>query len=377
LSLMNRHPAWVVAYGWNPLVLKEIANGGHLDSIAIFFMTAGLAAFLYYAKSLNHDDTDPTSASRNETMLNSASIWALSLSAVLFSLGIGAKLFSVILLPGMSFYLVLKKKWLPAVLFLVLCLGTTIFILSPMLTTERYQPPSQNEVSGGPPEATNDGFTVFMTNWRMNDAIFSFIYQNIEYDWNDQGPAYYVLVPNEIRTQWCQSLSKIQIASSNGPYFVARLVTVALFGIFYLGMLFRLKKISFDDLPNWFFLILAIFFYLQPTQNPWYWLWSMPLVCFATNRGWLFVSGILPVYYLRFWYSEMGQTHTFLGGQYVGYDYFDHVIVWLEFLLVVILLAGWPKIERFIQIRNWDRIFESESECPPEDMREASISNRI
>ncbi|MEM7785467.1 MAG: hypothetical protein AAF623_19125, partial [Planctomycetota bacterium] len=121
LSLMNRHPAWVVAYGWNPLVLKEIANGGHLDSIAIFFMTAGLAAFFYYAKSLNHDDTDPTSASRNETMSNSASIWALSLSAVLFSLGIGAKLFPVILLPGMSFYLVLKKKWLPAVLFLVLC----------------------------------------------------------------------------------------------------------------------------------------------------------------------------------------------------------------------------------------------------------------
>ena len=46
LAVFKKHPAWLMAYAWNPLVLKEIANGGHLDSIAVFFMTSGIAVFL-------------------------------------------------------------------------------------------------------------------------------------------------------------------------------------------------------------------------------------------------------------------------------------------------------------------------------------------
>ena len=55
------------------------------------------------------------------------------------------------------------------------------------------------------------------------------------------------------------------------------------------------------------FLVLAVFFFLQPTENPWYWLWALPFVCFARNRAWLLVSCWLFVYYVRFWlkYSEV------------------------------------------------------------------------
>ena len=34
---------WSVAYGWCPLVMKEFANSGHLDAIAVFFTTLGIS----------------------------------------------------------------------------------------------------------------------------------------------------------------------------------------------------------------------------------------------------------------------------------------------------------------------------------------------
>ena len=43
LLLRVRLPAELcLAYGWCPLVLKEFANSGHLDAIAVFFSTLGL-----------------------------------------------------------------------------------------------------------------------------------------------------------------------------------------------------------------------------------------------------------------------------------------------------------------------------------------------
>ena len=68
----------------------------------------------------------------------------------------------------------------------------------------------------------------------------------------------------------------------------------------------------------------------------------MPLVCFAKNKGWLFISAILFVYYLRFWFTEEAVPYEFLGTTYVGYHYFDHCIVWLEFALVLAILLGTP-----------------------------------
>jgi len=36
LRLFEQNPGWFVAYGWSPLVIKEFAGSGHLDSIAVF-----------------------------------------------------------------------------------------------------------------------------------------------------------------------------------------------------------------------------------------------------------------------------------------------------------------------------------------------------
>ena len=42
LRLVRRHVGWSLVYGWCPLVMKEIANSGHLDAVAIFLATSAV-----------------------------------------------------------------------------------------------------------------------------------------------------------------------------------------------------------------------------------------------------------------------------------------------------------------------------------------------
>ena len=337
LRVLKKHPAWLIAYAWNPLVLKEIANGGHLDSIAIFFFTAGVAAFLWIVKRIETLHQRP-----DENEPNPIPLWASAISGTSLALGIGAKLFPVVVVPALCVFLLMRKQFVHLLVFSVSCVLVSALVLWPMFSHPE-SPAEQAGVVDAPVGKTTDGLAGFITNWRMNDAIFSFVYQNVEYDWGDKDRAWYVVVPNETRTEWYEELRPNELANGNPAYLVARLVTMALFALFYLGLIVRLWWVkSAETFAGLLFLTMGVFFYLQPTQNPWYWLWAMPLVCFAKNRGWLIVSLVLFIYYLRFWYQEMNRPFEFLEGTYVGVDYFDHCIVWFEFFLVltVLLVAG-------------------------------------
>lgn len=50
LLYFGKNPALCIIYGWSPLVLKEIANSGHYDSIPIFFMLLSIY-FIYLKKN--------------------------------------------------------------------------------------------------------------------------------------------------------------------------------------------------------------------------------------------------------------------------------------------------------------------------------------
>jgi len=348
LAIFRKHPAWLMAYAWNPLVLKEISNGGHLDSIAIFFMTSGIAVFLWMAhRTYASGDESEEEMDNKETNSKALPVWAGVVSGSLMACGVGAKLFPVIFMPAMFVSLWARGQVKHAVTFGAACVLGTFLVMWPMMNpankpVENVQI-SQTEQA---PDKTG-GLAAFMTQWRMNDAIFSGIYQNIEYDWGQYGPAWYVFVPNETRLKWCKDLAEVELANGNGPYLVARLATVAMFGLFYLWILFRVWKTrSPDDIANLLFLTIGVFFYLQPTQNPWYWVWAMPLVCFAKNKGWLMISLILFVYYLRFWFGEKAEAYEFMGRNYVGHDFFDHCIVWLEFALVLAILYAAPLVAK-------------------------------
>ena len=350
LFFLKKHPAWLMAYAWNPLVMKEISNGGHLDSIAIFFMTAAIAVFLWIACQLIKRRSASLTSHVHGLVLPAGEVVGkkdvhaksqLSLviaslvSGFLLACGVGAKLFPVIFMPAMLMFLFMRGRFTCALVFgMAFGLGVGL-VMRPM-----WNPANQpvavhiSQTEAGPEET--DGLEAFMTKWRMNDAIFSGIYQNVEYDWREDGPPWYVFVPNETRVKWFQDYE------GNHAYYVARVATVGMFGLFYLFVFYRLWWTNEpEDLANLLFVIIGVFFYLQPTQNPWYWAWAMPLVCFAKNKGWLFVSLILFVYYLRFWFTEKNYPYHFMGTRYVGHDYFDHCLVWVEFgLVLAILLAG-------------------------------------
>ena len=378
ISFLGKHPAWLIAYAWNPLVLKEIANGGHLDSIAIFFMTFGLGVFFWgLARTRMKSQTDVGFFESNDFKL----LWWAPLSGALLALGIGAKLFPVILMPAVLFYLFVKSRWVELVLLGASCALVGYVVLSPMFEKNEDPKVAQTEdeefvleivvaqAQDSSASRNEDGLTAFMSTWRMNDAIFSFVYQNVEYDYDPDKPVpWYVRVPNKERQEWYKrpvpssspggrddfriTLGGLDVIVGNPAYFIARLVTVVLFGLFYLCVLYKFVKNSIveesqsrtqsvEDLAGWLFLIMGVFFFLQPTQNPWYWVWAMPLVCFAKNRGWLFVSMILFTYYLRFWFRERGQSHELWGQTYKGIDLFDHCIGWVEFSTVLaVLLIG-------------------------------------
>lgn len=44
LTRLRQNPLYIIIYSWNPLVLKEFANSGHYDALAVFFVMA----FVYF-----------------------------------------------------------------------------------------------------------------------------------------------------------------------------------------------------------------------------------------------------------------------------------------------------------------------------------------
>lgn len=81
LRFEKLNPAWTLLYLLNPLVLKEIANSAHLDSIVVFLTVLSVYLFRRQRYSLS---------------------WAA------LAVGVCAKLFPVLLIP---FYMKLDRRW--------------------------------------------------------------------------------------------------------------------------------------------------------------------------------------------------------------------------------------------------------------------------
>jgi hypothetical protein len=87
-------------------------------------------------------------------------------------------------------------------------------------------------------------------------------------------------------------------------------------------------------------LTLAWFWLLCPTQNPWYWCWVLPLIPFARYRTWYVVGACTLLYYGRFWLVTHCASPPVLGTPYDGVNFFDLVVVWLEFAPCLLALAA-------------------------------------
>lgn len=335
LRLTGRHIGWSVAYGWCPLVIKEIANTGHLDSLAVFLTI--LALFFAVRPLANRK----SGASGRKCTLA---------SAVLLALAVGAKLYPVVLAPVLAAVWVRSVGWRWASAIVLAFVATTSVLLWPMVPSK--EPASSSDASGElagrngslppPPVDTatiaqnpTGGLAAFLRRWEMNDFLFMLVVENLKpsADVKPEQRPWFSIVPDAWRGELATTQSGwLQLDPSRVPFLIARFLTAVGFLVILAILVWRAERS--EDPAVWLrvaFLVLAWFWLLSPTQNPWYWTWALPLVMFAHSRAWLAVSGLAMVYYLRFWLTYHWPDQPVLGTRYSGATFFDLVVTWIEY----------------------------------------------
>jgi hypothetical protein len=295
-----------IVWFWCPLVLKEFANGGHLDSIAIFLCCLFV---LSCVKQL----TQSKYAMRH----------AVAAGAFL-ALGVGAKVFPVVLVPLWA-AVTLRKLGLKAIVPGLVSLVLVVAVNLPMLIRINEYKTEATETLPMP------GVLAFAKSWEMNDLLFMVVIENLKPAPTNGGFAlqteapWFVVVPESWRSEM----------TFDSAFQSARWITMLIFLAIIVWLILRWCKTNEQEQPRFFveciFLTLAWFWFLSPTQNPWYWCWVLPFVPFAKSRVWYLVAAMTTLYYLRFHFD------------YHGYDItaFDFVVPFIEFgSLFCLLLAN-------------------------------------
>ena len=356
LRRLNLPTGWAIAYGWCPLLLKEIAGSGHLDSIAIFFTTAALAA------GLGAFDQSKSVFGRKSNGFG---------AAALLGLGVGAKLYPLVLAP-----LLLAKLWraigprhaaLSGVVFLLVAAAS----LAPMVWHERFWPEVTAELIPaeadpaveslpGPPDTAKpldksdspSGLRAFLNQWEMNDLLFMTVLENVrpqasvaegQRPWFDMtSEAQNEAFLNQLRSAM-ESISPSLVEGRSNrqlAFLFTRTVTGVLFVVIALTLAWRSSRSEANEI-DWLrsgFLTLAWFWLLAPTQNPWYWCWTLPLLPFARGRAWYVVSAACFLYYLRFYFECHAPDSGVWGTPYDGSHFYYYVVVWAEFFPILVWL---------------------------------------
>ena len=343
LRLSKLPASAIVIYAWCPLVIKEIANSGHLDSLAVFLTT--LSVYVA-AKALFPEVPQPLAWNKHRWALLRGASW----SAFLLGLAIGAKLYPAVLAPCLLICFAVRTGWRDALASGIVLAVTAALVLFPMFPTgaeSRWKPPASVEQTGAdlpplPPEETDlsprdpsQSLRAFLSYWEMNDFIFLIVMENVRSTAQlpPQQRAWFSIVPERWRLALINRLRNLFPVDADVATFVfTRAVTLAAFVLLASTFTWRAARASTaEQFLRCAFLTIAWFWLLLPTGNPWYWTWAMPLVPFARSRAWLALSGLVMLYYLRFWlvfhFREIALCRT----PYTGSWFFDYVVTWIEF----------------------------------------------
>jgi len=275
-------------------------------------------------------------------------------AAAVLALAVGAKLYPVVLAPWMLLAIGRRRGAGTAVASGVVFGLLTLVLLFPMLPrsqtsrtvaadragrqgaagTVDLPPPLPDAVD---PFAANDpslGLVTFLRRWEMNDWLFMIVLENVRPDRrNPPGErAWFSIVPPQWRAAVVRPVADVcGIDAKGAAFLVTRGVTASVF----LVLAGWLAWVPSHGEPAVFlragFLSVAWFWLLSPTQNPWYWVWAMPLLAFARSRAWLAIGGLVLLYYLRFWFSYQWPDRPVAGGRYAGSFFYDYYVPWIEF----------------------------------------------
>jgi len=351
LARLNLPQTWSVAWFWCPLVLKEIANSGHLDSIAVFFTT--LAIWLLVVALW------PKASDRRPSLV------LVGLAFVVLAVAVAAKIYPLVLFP-LFFVVTLKRlgasALVPAILFPMLVAVLLWPILSHLDAVKNLQqsvkgvenqvePAAgvENQVLTAPPP----GIEAFARHWEMNDFLFMLMVENLKPYGNKPDDAdalagdnpsriWFVRTSNEFRHKTAEAIADAipTVDKRAAPFWLTRMATL---GVFSIVVLWACVRLLLSNDPRIFleivFLTIAWFWLLAPTQNPWYWTWAVPMLCFCRNPAWYLFAVTSLAYYLRFYCEyHLSSGQGKYGTPFKGTALFDFNVPILEFAPLLVLL---------------------------------------
>jgi hypothetical protein len=198
----------------------------------------------------------------------------------------------------------------------------------------------------------SESLRAFLSEWEMNDFLFLLLMENIRptSDLPPEVVAWFSVVPESWRKPVRRLTGKITgVEPSRTPFFFSRAMTSAAFLALAIVLAWRAgKQATAAAFLEAAFLTVAWFWLILPTANPWYLTWALPLLPFARGRAWLVMSGLVLVYYLRFWLVFHYRDPPVLGTRYNGALFFDYNVTWLEFgpWFAALLIAYFLHVKR-------------------------------
>ena len=342
LRFLGYSQSVALLYWWCPLVIKEFANSGHLDSIAVFFVTA---SFFFLLKASFCSVAAQTKLEKSDAVPPRSAFGNSLASAVLLGFGVGAKLFPLVLAPLWAVTLFRRKKceWrLPIVAFA----ATTVAVCWPMFgKTEFVQQYLQDAgiaeaaVVDSPvpqPQAdTPSGIEAFYRYWEINDLLFLFVVENLKPKSLVEGqPAVWFVITSDA---WRESTHqtwhrRLGIPQNEVAFVLTRRLLLGVYLLVVAGVcIYVFRSPTPQNILTGGFLTIAWLWFLGPAQNPWYWTWGIPFLPFVRNRVWIAVSGLAFLYYLRFWFEGHFVEDVVPKTPYIGVVFFDFVVPWIEF----------------------------------------------
>ena len=329
------HPGLSLAYGWCPLLMKEIANGSHLDSIAIFFTTLAVSQLVCASQA------------------KSFSRLHVAITGLVLALAISAKLYPVVLLPLFAAVWLRRQGWASAALGIATTALLSAALLYPLFGPTDPLPLQTPQQSSQQTSSSDEGIQAFLKQWEMNDLLFMVVLENLRQQDEvapEKRPWFVFTTDNwslAVVTRWAalrgfaEPLTPSQLRANS--FALARLLTGGVFAI--VACLLAWFAAGKDDPRAWCraaMLTLAWFWLTCPTQNPWYWCWVLPLLPFARYRTWHAVAALTILYYLRFWFLAHYPDQPTFETPYNGAYFFYFIIAWVEFVPVFLaLIVEW------------------------------------
>ncbi len=346
LRHLGKPIAWSLVYGWCPLLVKEVANSGHLDAVAMFF--TALAGYLTVRACFPKQDR-PTEQISAGSRTSTGPIWMVFASALALALAIGAKIYPLVLVPLFLMVAFRQLGGRTALGVAVVLLAVTGIVMWPMIPKDELAelpefrissvsddlPPLPPPHIGTEARDPSESLRAFLGEWEMNDFIFLLLMENIRptFALPPQEVAWFSVVPEAWRKparEWTGKIAGVE--PSRTPFVLSRVITSALFFVAALLLAWRAgKRATATAFLESAFLTIAWFWLILPTANPWYWTWVLPFLPFARSRVWLIMSGLVFLYYLRFWLDFHYPVPPVLGTRYNGAFFFDYNVTWIEF----------------------------------------------